>query len=505
MAITPVTTLTVAKKGELFSPPVGTQPLTAILNNLHYLWQKHQPPLLSVVYNASATTTRSTIYHIPITPSADGLLYTFAHRFICSAATQTVAVTVEETDTYAGGGTAWTAIYTQNVVTGGAGLLTTSTSASYAIPADAVAIRVTLAAPGAGTKTDHHLLVYPSPAAPTAGTYASGFKPFDDGIMASANLAPIHEEWIQRAARSSRALAQDRKQCVYAFVQEYRSAPVFSCRDALYGNTDAGYSLPTVRAYLPHASTGQSVSFSVIAEVSAGATADLITVAGTILDAVGTVVSGDTITLDPKSSGTGAYIDIPLVVRNTTGNSTRVFAVIGRWTPKQPTDDLLSWQLNKWPPAQAWLLSGAADRVEGVALGPYAGTAHLYNGVSIGLSQRYLGAMVAPGAVKARLTVAQGWNQTDAVGAWPTKVIGATGGAVHVQLAWVGPGREPAFGLLGCQSALVTSSDGDLSATGDGTLSLTTANAPAVEALAIENSVGFSLWFSRQLEDLEIL
>lgn len=511
MAITPVTALVVAKKGAIMVPPMATEPLTGILNNLHYLWQKHTPPLLSVVYNTDAASTRNTVYHIPIMPSVDspsstGLKYKFEHRFCCSAASQTVAVTVDETDNYAGAGTVWTQIYTQNVVSSGTpDALTTSVSTAYVIPADAVALRITLASPAVGTKTNNHLLVYPAPDAPAAGVQTSGFKPFDDGIMASADKAPIHEEWIQRAAISARAVAEDRRQCAFAFVQEYTAAPSFSCTDAVFGNADAGYVFPTVRAYLPHASGPQTLFWRAIGEVTAGSNSGLIRIGGLQLDADG-AINGDSASVNIAGDGLQAHVDLGLSIANTSPNTTRVFAVVAFWTPQQPQDNILIWQPKKWPTAQAYMLGTAANRVESVAIGPYVGTAHLFNGQTTGLATRYLGAVVAPGAIKARASLAQCWDpSTDSATPTYSEATSTSGGAVATRVNWTGSGHSGTFGTVPAMSALIDTSNGDGAATGDVTLSLTQANAPATEPLTVSNVAGASFYVSRQIEDWEAL
>lgn len=506
MAIAPVTALVVAKKGALMVPPMATEPLTEILNNLHYLWQKHTPPLLSVVYNTEAATTRSTIYHVPIMPSADGVKYKFEHRFCCSAASQTVAVTVDETDAYAGAGTVWTQIYTQNVTSSGTpDALTTSVSAAYVIPADAVALRITLANPAAGNKTDHHLLVYPAPDAPVAGVQTSGFKPFDDGIMASADKAPIHEEWIQRAAISARAVAEDRRQCAFAFVQEYRSAPAFSCTDAVFGDSDTGYVFPTVRAYLPHAAGPQTLFWRAIGEVTAGSNSGLIRIGGLQLDADG-AINSDSASVNIIGDGLQAHVDLTLSIANTSPNTTRVFAVVAFWTPPQPQDNIVSWQVKKWPVALAHMLADAAHRGESVAIGPYVGTAHLFNGQTTGLATRYLGAVIAPGAIKARAAISQCWDpSTDSASPTTSEMLSTSGGAVASQLPWPMAGHLGAFGTVPAMSSIAELSNDDSASSGNNTITLTQANAPATEPLSITNSAGASFYVSRQIEDWEAL
>ena len=506
------TSLDVVKKGQLIDSPVSAQPLQLALENCNYLYRYHKPPHLSVIYNSAAALTRNSEYHCPITPSADGIDYTFEHRWQCSAATQTVTVGVDYCTTYAGAGTVWTNLYSTAVVTGGAASLTRSTSAAYNVPYTATAIRVTLTAPAAGTRTDHGLLMWPTAAAPTVGVKSSGFIPFDDGLITNANGAAVHEEWLQRCAISSRALASDRKQCAFAFVQEYRTTPAFVCAG---GTGTAGYAMPPVRVYVPNATSGSGVSLTVkvIASVSAGTTTAKVKLASTgaaslTLDATGAIVDG-TLVAGKIGDGFAAYFDAALSVFSTTGNTTKVYAVVAWWTPKQPTDNIVDWLAGKWPLAQAAYLSAAARRVEGVALGPYCGPGHIFDGISTGLTTRYHAAMFAPGADKARAAITRSYTPwSSQASLMQHDLTSTTAATIVVQVPWIVSSSAPpipAWGTGPISHDLTVTGGDDLTTSGNGSIDLTQQDVPYLEAYSITYATGISLWLWRQTADLEAL
>jgi hypothetical protein len=293
--------------------------------------------VLSVAYNSDPGLTRTSDYHIPIVPSADGLRYTLEHRFVCSAATQTVNVSVDYTTNYAGGGTVWVNIYAQNVTSDGTGgNLTTAVHADKTIPANAVALRVTYTAPAAGTRTDHHLLVYPSPPDATTGLQASGFVPFDDTLMVSGEQAAVHTEWVNRCKSSAVALLQDRRQCALAFVQEYRTTPRMTLTDKqVFRAVTHG------RVWFPFQKTDAlSLRVVVIAAVSAGATADLVRVrqvgptgaASKTFDADGND-NAETLVCVVEGANELCHVDLEVAIKTTAGNTTRPFAVVAFWQP----------------------------------------------------------------------------------------------------------------------------------------------------------------------------
>lgn len=333
MAIVTPTDVGIVPQWQMLLPQMVAQPLQTALRNLNYLHRFHRPALVSAAVNADPLLTRTSEYHIPIIPSADGIRYTFETRFLCSNATQTVNVSLDYCTVYAGGATVWTNLTANNVVTGGAGTLTTRTDADLTIPATAVALRWTLTAPGAGTRTDHHLLCYPTPAAPTATAYASGFRCFDDGLYLAANDAPVHTEWLNRCKASAAAIVQDRKQMAFSFVQEYRTSPRLT-RTSGAGSEGA---YPIGRAFFPNQKGATTLDVQVIAGVSAGATAGLISLtqagAGKVTLAASGAIESGVLPVQLEGNGLLAHADLRFWLKATVGNATRPWAIVAYYTP----------------------------------------------------------------------------------------------------------------------------------------------------------------------------
>ena len=335
MAITTPTEIQITPGYALMLPSMGKQPLKRALENVNFLWKYHRPALVAVAPNADPAVTRASDYHIPILPSLDALRYTFHHRVLCSAATQAITVSVDETDAYAGGATVWTNIYSSNETSGGAGALNTWVHVDKTIPADAVALRVSYTGPAAGTRTDHHILAYPAPADAVAGVTASGFVPFDDGMLDHADLAAVHTELVNRCKESTAAILQDRRQWAFSFVQEYRTAPRLTRL-----NLVEWWPAPVARVWLPHQGPTVDLAFRVIGEVSAGATANLLrvsqvgaTVGKTVTFAADAAIGSATLTCEVQGSGLMRYVDLVFALRSTAGNTTRPFGVMAFWTP----------------------------------------------------------------------------------------------------------------------------------------------------------------------------
>lgn len=338
MAFVTPATVNIAKEYELLLPHMKRYTLDRALQNVNHSWKHFRPALVSVAPTAEVALPRASEYHIPVLPSADGLQYSFEVRFACSAASQNVTVSVDYTTAYvAGGASVWTAICSDVVVSDGVGgRLTTHQKANQVIPATAVALRVMLTAPAAGTRDDHHILAWPTPGDAVSGIQPSGFVSYDDTMMTSADRAAVHTEWVNRCKYSTVALLRDRRQCAYSFAQEYRTLPRWKSTDATFWRP-----LPPVRIWLPGQTGTVTLAARVIAEVDAGATADLVRLRqiGTagegksvLFDASGAIESAG---LEVKILGSGllAYVDVELAIRTTTTHTTRVFAAMAWYTP----------------------------------------------------------------------------------------------------------------------------------------------------------------------------
>ncbi len=336
MAITTPSDIIISSASQLWLPSMAQEPLKTALENANYLMRWHQPPLASVCFTAENALTRSSIYIVPVMPSADALRYSLEHRLVCTNASQSVTVTVDETATYAGAGTSWSNIYSQAVTTSStAGGLTTHTKSNQPIAATTTALRVTYTAPAAGSRNDHHVLVYPSPSAPSAGIQPSGAVPFDDGLITHGDEAAIHTEWINRCKTTAVAILTDRKQNALSFCQDETN----QLHQWNSKGTDF-YPLPPGRVWFPNQGPTVTLDLRVLGKVDGGANTDLLRVrqvgvpgAKTVtFNADETIKSG---TLEVKLQGSGlmTYADLELAVKRTTGNKTRLMSAMAFWTP----------------------------------------------------------------------------------------------------------------------------------------------------------------------------
>lgn len=316
-------------------PKMTTQPLKMAMENINYLWQWHRPQLVSFAPHMSGAVARASEYHIPIIPSADGLRYSFEHRFSCSGISQAVTISVDYCTTYAGGGTAWSALYSAAETSDGTGgALTRKTHSNYTIPVTAVALRVSYTAPAAGTRKDHHVLVYPTPDVAAAGVQDSGFVPFDDTVIGHADGGAVHTEWINRCKRSAVAVLKDRRQMAFSFVQEFSTTP----KEARTDKT-AFWPMPAARLRLPWQSGTVTLQVYAIGAVTAGTTANLLRLAqmggpgkSVLLAADGAI---QTAQLQCLIDGTGpdAGVTLQAAYHTTSGNTTRPFSVVAFYQP----------------------------------------------------------------------------------------------------------------------------------------------------------------------------
>jgi len=334
--ITTPTGIQISGSSQLWLPAMAQEPLKTALENLNYLMQWHRPPLVSWCYTNHEALTRSSTYIVPVMPSVDGLRYNLEHRFVCSNAAQSVTVTVDETATYAGstGGTTWSNLYSQVVVSSStAGGLTTHEKTAQPINTTTTALRITLGAPGAGDRTDHHLLCYPAPDAPSAGIKTSGATPFDDGLITHPDLAPLHTEWLNRCKKTAVAVLTDRKQMCLSFGQDETNQPY------QWSTKSTFQALPAARIWLPNQGPTCTIDLRVLGTVAAGVATGLIEVRQVggktaTFNASGSIESG-TLELKMKGEGLMTYADVEVAVSRTPGNTTKLLAISGYYTPGQ--------------------------------------------------------------------------------------------------------------------------------------------------------------------------
>ena len=444
----------------------------------------------------------------------------YGHRYECSNATQTITTTVDYCTTYAGGATVWTNLYSQNDTTAGAATVFRSTRTGVTIPRTAVAMRVQYTAPGVGSRTDHHLLVYPNTQTLAAGVTTSGFVPWDDGALTSAEGFAIHEEHINRIGKNAGSVLADRKQCAFAFVQEYTATPRWQCSDTYFGQL--GYELPPARCYLPvlqNVTYSPTLSVYAIATVSAGSTSRKVQFSQTsgasvFLDATGSIVS-TTIDVNPQRPGLDSYVDLALTPNNTAGNTTTVYAVVAFYTPSTDITDVVKWT-SPAPVASSQMLAKACGRIQKPATLPYCGTAHVFDGAGTGLTSRTIAARIAPGAESARYSVCETGSAATIAAAVQSHAItnnsmvaktstmysSMTIGGVTYPALTFGP-IKPVNTIHESTSSEAYSLAGFVS--GETAIDLTMQNIPYSERITVTNCSGFSVGVSRQVTDFETL
>lgn len=170
------------------------------------------------------------------------------------------------------------------------------------------------------------------------------------------------------------------------------------------------------------------------------------------------------------------------------------------------------------PPASVALLAQADAWPVAVAITPYCGTAHIFDGLSsTGLEARYLAAVVAPGAVHGIAALTRTWQgttgSTDAYHSLWSNDGGTTGNDI-IRTPWH---YVPKLGLptatfqlsqYSGQSSIATSGSDIIDAPSgpvDRAIELQTSDAPTIEPLYVSIASGYSLCVVDLVDDLETL
>ena len=261
MAITTPTSLQVPAGYETMLAKMAAQPLQKVLENVNYLYTRHRPPLASVCLTTAGALTRTARFIVPILPSADSVAYGMESRVYCSAACN-LTIVIDYCTAYAfDTGGPWTNLINHTgghlIAVAGAGLVTQVDHA--VIPSNAVALRVQYSV-SVGNHTPQHFLAYPTPDAPLALPYPSGFSLFDDGMLASGEHSPITTEHVNRCRASADAIRRDRWQCLYSWCQDEAQA---SARVVL-NNISVPTVFPRVQCFVP----GQALMPNTLIEVT---------------------------------------------------------------------------------------------------------------------------------------------------------------------------------------------------------------------------------------------
>lgn len=167
------------------------------------------------------------------------------------------------------------------------------------------------------------------------------------------------------------------------------------------------------------------------------------------------------------------------------------------------------------PPALVSLLAEAESWPVDVAVTPYAGCAHIFDGLSAAAYEdRYLAAIIAPGAVHGRAGITRAYLTTVGSGyPWHemySSVGGTTGNdVIHVPWHLVESlNYLPDFSFQYAQHNITVSGESIVDSPSrnlDRQIELQTNSAPYVEPLYISKAAGFSLVISEQIDDLESL
>ena len=181
------------------------------------------------------------------------------------------------------------------------------------------------------------------------------------------------------------------------------------------------------------------------------------------------------------------------------------------WQSESMTADLTS---EATPPAAAALLVSAVRWPEDAATTPYCGGAHLFDGsTDATVRDRYLAAVIAPGAVHARAAIGRSLNSGGTIPSplyhetWSND--GGTAGNDVIRVPWgQTPGGVPLSYSWGGKSEIRVTADQDLPAPttpSERLYELQTDDIPTVEPLFVTLASSFSLCVSEQVADLETL
>ena len=259
MAITIPSTLELLEPQDFIGQvPSAQEPLHTLLRRLNWLYSTYSPPLVNVSPYCAAAGAHPDVI-VPILPSADGLQYDITIRLIAkeTGTTNTADIEVKECATF--GGT-----YTDLPNSPFSGVaLTQSGTGSTAYAVTYVANLGAIAAASRFLKiTAKHVdrkdiqiaavLIYPRTVSSiSAGTFSSGFIPYDDAALVTSGAA-IHREYFDRIWQGVHAITSDRRCALASFVADtggLRISTAGTTRRVFFGQThipDGGVTEATV-------------------------------------------------------------------------------------------------------------------------------------------------------------------------------------------------------------------------------------------------------------------
>jgi len=240
------------------------EPLHSILENCNRLYAYHSPALVNIGFTGDEGG--SATYVFPMPASADGLEYTALLGYYNDAAATVTANLFEQNAASTG---SWgSAVMTKATAHGAAGhqwvSMSGTISAGYGFG------QLTLST-SAGNVQAQSLVIFPKVITSiSVAAKASGFVPYDDAAL-NDSAGAIHREYINRVWSNVRSVMRDRRQAVFAYVDNAVST------HQRYNHTDgAAQVVGFAGAHLPGQS-GATITFRGRAQkVSGAGTAKLV-------------------------------------------------------------------------------------------------------------------------------------------------------------------------------------------------------------------------------------
>lgn len=502
MAVTYPTAYVITPTHGLVLPAADAEPLARALRNGNCMFQQWRPPIASAVYTTDPLTARAASYRIPVSVSPDGLTYTARHYVRTGAGAGAVTITIEQQT--AGGG--WSTIYGPTAHAAGA---TTVVQIDTSIVPSAGIDELRVTYSRVDPYTPDSVTIFPSGSNAPVVRQASGFWPYDDGLL-SATGAPINTELVNRTLRNARAVAGSRAQALLSWVQESDAANTRYDLSAAMQPDDTWITVAHGVASVPYAPQELEVTVSTIASVTGGTTTSRVRVqagAGWKLLNATNIPNSGTIKCAVSSPGTlQASVTWRVQARRAAGWETNVHAVVGYYTPTMPTALLINTPDTS---ATTALLSAAVRGVEALALHPWAQPALCYEGNTTNLTTRRWCAIIPPACQRARMALVRSTELVGAIQADSTIIATTTSSVpasaprlvVTVDTPSLGAeGYYQLGGAKGTPVAVWSSGDYDVLAPGstvDRLLVLTESLASAIEVVEVAYSTGSALHLVR--------
>ena len=494
----------IAAAGALVLPAADDEPLEVAHRNANAMITLYRPPLRSVVYTDEASSVGARSYRLAIRPSADGLPYRFRHIVRTGTGTTAISITVE----WQASGGGYTSIYSASSAAGASTVVSVSHLAT--VPSTADEVRITYDR-GADPYLADSVLITPEASMPSART-TSGAWVYDDGVLAAVG-APINTELVTRPWRTTAAIIADRALCIAGFTQREDTDALYEASGGSAPN-DTWALLGAGIAAVPFAPATVDVDVSVIASAA---------ISGA--DRVRFVVGGVAVTLDAADSVEETTIAGVLVQQPGTlgaSVSVEVYALAdsgdllylhdaAAWVQPWISSALPLAVTDTDPAASMQLLHSVVRETERRAMAPWPQVAHMYDGITTGLTSRRWTVSLPPACQRGRMALirsgpAHGTLQTSStIEATTTSGVPASPGTAIVTVPTPTRGTEGYLAAAAAEGSrvLLWSSDSyDVygtppAATANRQLEFTESLAPSVEVVQTGYCCGAALHYVR--------